>query len=195
MWSLNSAVFHQLLVSSYTSINRQWYIMSWVTDESWNARQLRLFVATGLCMGISTVVVGLRLLGRRLIGVKLWWDDCVAVLALVYMNQILRVDCNSWHAMTSYSHTVPTYSLSSVHTHISSMYGSFRIDKRNYYRCYSWAGTAWGGGYPKWSKAHRSGWIFLYPAIGAIISILTTFRQFGFIQYSSVCAFSWSSQR
>lgn len=69
--------------------------MSWVTDESWNARQLRLFVATGLCMGISTVVVGLRLLGRRLIGVKLWWDDCVAVLALVYMNQILRVDCNS----------------------------------------------------------------------------------------------------
>lgn len=57
--------------------------MSWVTDEPYNTRQIHLFLATGLCMGLSTVVVGLRLLGRRLVGVQLWWDDCVAVLALV----------------------------------------------------------------------------------------------------------------
>lgn len=62
--------------------------MSWVTDEPYNVRQIHLFVATGLGMGLSTVVVGLRLLGRRLVGVKLWWDDCVAVLALVCLIEI-----------------------------------------------------------------------------------------------------------
>lgn len=63
--------------------------MSWVTDDPYNTRQIHLFVTTSLCMGISTVVVGLRLLGRRLVGVKLWWDDCVAVLALVCLTGIL----------------------------------------------------------------------------------------------------------
>lgn len=58
--------------------------MGWVTDKPYNVHQIHIFIATGLCLGLSTAVVGLRLLGRRLVGVKLWWDDCVAVLALLF---------------------------------------------------------------------------------------------------------------
>lgn len=110
LFSFNSAVYHQLFILSYTSINSHWYIMGWVTNDPYNTRQIQMFVTTGLCMGLSTVVVGLRLLGRRLVGVKLWWDDCIAVLALVCLTGIPWIDCNSWHAIISYSHTVLMYS-------------------------------------------------------------------------------------
>ena len=48
-----------------------------------NHRQVTLIAVCTLCLVLSTVVVGLRLLARHLSEVKYWWDDAAAIAALV----------------------------------------------------------------------------------------------------------------
>jgi hypothetical protein len=46
-------------------------------------RQTSLIAVTSFCIIISTFAVILRLLARRQFHIKLWWDDYIAVIALV----------------------------------------------------------------------------------------------------------------
>ena len=57
--------------------------MSGIPGEGFNARQVHLIAVTSACLVLSTVVVALRLLVRWSSAAILWWDDWVAVLALV----------------------------------------------------------------------------------------------------------------
>lgn len=52
-------------------------------DYPFNTRQKNLIAVTAFCIIISTIAVALRLLARRQFHVNLWWDDYVAVIALV----------------------------------------------------------------------------------------------------------------
>lgn len=49
----------------------------------YNRRQQNVLGVVCFGMVVSTLAVGLRLLARRYLHVKLWWDDYLAVLALV----------------------------------------------------------------------------------------------------------------
>lgn len=42
-----------------------------------------IYAATGICLVLAYVSVGLRLYGRRLQGQALWWDDYMSIVALV----------------------------------------------------------------------------------------------------------------
>lgn len=42
-----------------------------------------IYAATGICLVIAYVCVGLRLYGRRLQAQALWWDDYMSIVALV----------------------------------------------------------------------------------------------------------------
>lgn len=54
-----------------------------INDHPYNSRQHNLVAVTTFCIIIATIAVALRLLARRQFHVKLWWDDYVAVIALV----------------------------------------------------------------------------------------------------------------
>lgn len=52
--------------------------------SGYSVRQVQLIAVCTICMVLSTTVVGLRLLVRRIGSVaNTWWDDWVTVLALV----------------------------------------------------------------------------------------------------------------
>lgn len=52
-------------------------------DLPYNTRQRYLVAVTAFCITIATIAVALRLIARRQFHVNLWWDDYVAVIALV----------------------------------------------------------------------------------------------------------------
>ena len=54
-----------------------------INDHPYNPRQKNLVAVTTFCIVIATIAVALRLLARRQLNVNLWWDDYVAVIALV----------------------------------------------------------------------------------------------------------------
>lgn len=49
----------------------------------YNVRQRDLIGVSAFGLFISTVAVGLRMLARQRLRVALWWDDYLAILALV----------------------------------------------------------------------------------------------------------------
>ena len=49
----------------------------------YTSRQNLLLGVTSAGLAISTLAVSLRLIARRYLHVKLWWDDYLAVLTLV----------------------------------------------------------------------------------------------------------------
>ena len=58
--------------------------MSGVSGEGLTHRQTQLVAVCTTCLTLSTIAVALRLLVRRVIATAgFWWDDWVAVLALV----------------------------------------------------------------------------------------------------------------
>ena len=57
--------------------------MIFTEKKDYNRHQVQLIYVTSFCLISSTLAVGLRLLARRKFGIKLWWDDYIAVLALV----------------------------------------------------------------------------------------------------------------
>lgn len=70
-------------------------------DHPFNDRQRNLIAVTTFCIIISTVAVALRLLARRTFNVNLWWDDYVAVIALVgfpsLLASLLHQRTDMWH--------------------------------------------------------------------------------------------------
>ncbi len=54
-----------------------------VHREGFENRQVQLIAVTSTCLALSTVAVILRLLVRSSSSATFWWDDWVAVLALV----------------------------------------------------------------------------------------------------------------
>lgn len=58
--------------------------MSGVSGEGFTNRQIQIVAVCTTCLTLSTVAIALRLLVRRVIATAdLWWDDWVAILALV----------------------------------------------------------------------------------------------------------------
>lgn len=57
--------------------------MSGIPGEGFDNRQVQLIAITSTSLVLSTLVILLRLLVRWSSVVILWWDDWVAVLALV----------------------------------------------------------------------------------------------------------------
>lgn len=57
--------------------------MNFTKQKGYNTHQVQLIYVTSFCLISSTFAVGLRLLARRQFGIKLWWDDYIAVIALV----------------------------------------------------------------------------------------------------------------
>lgn len=57
--------------------------MSGIPGEGFDNRQVQIIAVTSTCLVLSTVAVVLRLLVRWSSAAVLWWDDWVAVLALV----------------------------------------------------------------------------------------------------------------
>lgn len=66
--------------------------MSGVAQKQLNSQQIRLVAVCTVCLLLSTTVIALRLLARRASGVKFWWDDHVAILALVRRNIFFAAD-------------------------------------------------------------------------------------------------------
>ncbi|MCJ1265139.1 hypothetical protein MMC22_005014 [Lobaria immixta] len=58
--------------------------MIFTKKKDYNSHQVQLIYVTSFCLISSTLAVGLRLLARRKFGIKLWWDDYIAVLALIF---------------------------------------------------------------------------------------------------------------
>lgn len=56
---------------------------SGVSGEGYTNRQVQLIAVTTTCIVLSTSVIVLRLLIRWKSAANLWWDDRIAVLALV----------------------------------------------------------------------------------------------------------------
>lgn len=54
-----------------------------VNDHTYNSRQRSLTAVTSFCIIVSTLAAGLRLYARRKLHIKFWWDDSIAVVALV----------------------------------------------------------------------------------------------------------------
>ena len=52
-------------------------------EPGYTSRQTQILVVLICCMVLPTVVIGLRLLIRQLVNIRLWWDDYCAFLALV----------------------------------------------------------------------------------------------------------------
>lgn len=61
-------------------------MMDVFTEQTYTARQKQLLGVCIFCLIISTLAVILRLLTRRLFDAKLWWDDYIVVLALVFAS-------------------------------------------------------------------------------------------------------------
>lgn len=59
--------------------------MSGVPGKSFDNRQVQLIAVTSACLVSSTLVIVLRLIVRWSSAAVLWWDDWVAVLALVWL--------------------------------------------------------------------------------------------------------------
>ena len=57
--------------------------MTSISEESLNEQQLLLVRTTSTCLLLSTIAVALRLVVRWSSTAILWWDDWVAMLALV----------------------------------------------------------------------------------------------------------------
>ena len=58
--------------------------MSGVVHKGLDNRQVQIIVVCTTCLTLSTLAVALRLVVRRVIApAGLWWDDWVAILALV----------------------------------------------------------------------------------------------------------------
>ena len=58
--------------------------MSGVAGEGLTNRQIQIVAVCTTCLTLSTIAIALRLLVRRMIATAdLWWDDWVAILALV----------------------------------------------------------------------------------------------------------------
>ena len=58
--------------------------MSGVSGEGFTNRQIQIVAVCTTCLTLSTIAIALRLLVRRLIAIAdFWWDDWVAILALV----------------------------------------------------------------------------------------------------------------
>ena len=66
--------------------------MSGVPGKELNAHQVQLIAVCTLCLISSTTVVGLRFFARHVAGVKFWWDDCAAIVALVSLRFFMFVD-------------------------------------------------------------------------------------------------------
>lgn len=58
-------------------------IMIFTKQKNYNSHQVQLIYVTSFCLISSTLAVSFRLLARRKFGIKLWWDDYIAILALV----------------------------------------------------------------------------------------------------------------
>lgn len=65
--------------------------MSGIPGEGLDSRQIQLLTVTSTCLVLSTLAIGLRLLVRWWSAARLWWDDCVAVLALVRLSVIFNL--------------------------------------------------------------------------------------------------------
>ena len=63
--------------------------MSGFVDEGLNVRQVLLISVSAVCLGLSTVVVVLRFVVRQISAARLWWDDWIAMLALVCLTGLL----------------------------------------------------------------------------------------------------------
>ena len=61
--------------------------MSGLEGQRLNNRQVQLLAVTSTCLALSTVAVTLRLFARWSSAAKFWWDDWVAVLALVRLSR------------------------------------------------------------------------------------------------------------
>ena len=60
--------------------------MSGASGEGFTNRQIQVIAVCTTCLTLSTLMMALRLLVRRVIATtNLWWDDWVAILALVYL--------------------------------------------------------------------------------------------------------------
>lgn len=57
--------------------------MIFTKHDGYNSHQVQLIYVTSFCLISSTFAIALRILARRQFGIKLWWDDYIAVLALV----------------------------------------------------------------------------------------------------------------
>ena len=63
--------------------------MSGVSGEGFTNRQIQIIAVCTTCLTLSTIAIALRLLVRRLIAiVDFWWDDWVAILALVSLFSV-----------------------------------------------------------------------------------------------------------
>ena len=74
--------------------------MSGIPGEGLNRLQVQLVAVTSTCLLLSTSAVAMRLIVRWYSAAMLWWDDWVAVLALVGLFGILvlRLDAYFlWH--------------------------------------------------------------------------------------------------
>ena len=59
--------------------------MSGVIDAGLDNRQIQIIAVCTTCLTLSTLAIALRLLVRRMVAIAdLWWDDWVAILALVF---------------------------------------------------------------------------------------------------------------
>lgn len=55
-----------------------------ISCEGFTNRQIQIIAVCTTCLIVSTIAIALRLLVRRVIATaSLWWDDWVAILALV----------------------------------------------------------------------------------------------------------------
>ena len=59
--------------------------MTNISGEGLNERQLLLIGIASTCLVLSTIAVALRLVVRWSSTAILWWDDWVAMLALVWV--------------------------------------------------------------------------------------------------------------
>lgn len=80
-----------------------------------------IYAATGICLVIAYVSVGLRLYGRRLQGQALWWDDYMSIVALVSLfhsheaRNPGEVDL-TMRLVSRYSHWYPPPYFCTLHT-------------------------------------------------------------------------------
>ena len=75
--------------------------MTSITGEGLNERQRVLIGIASTCMLLSTIAIALRLVVRWSSSAILWWDDWIAILALVWVLEALSQCLEAYNMLRS----------------------------------------------------------------------------------------------